>query len=129
MFIPVALGLLDSTGNDMPLSSVYHDGKFQTISSNNEPVYSTVLRVTKVREELLCQARACLIYNVFMIFCGQHCCVAGCGFLWGAGCYCMIFCPTILCMRVGYISSSVLIFSLKKIYMCNLSETQENSNV
>ncbi|EXB37329.1 Aminopeptidase N [Morus notabilis] len=52
-FIPVALGLLDSTGKDMPLSSVYHDGKFQTISSNNEPVYSTVLRVTKKEEEFV----------------------------------------------------------------------------
>lgn len=49
MFIPVALGLLNSTGKDMPLSSVYHDGKLESIASNNEPIYSTVLRVTKVR--------------------------------------------------------------------------------
>lgn len=44
MFIPVALGLLDSNGKDMPLSSVYHDGKVQFF----EPVQSKVLRVTKV---------------------------------------------------------------------------------
>lgn len=48
MFIPVAIGLLDSNGKDMALSSVFHDGKLQALSSNNQPVYSTVLRVTKV---------------------------------------------------------------------------------
>ena len=56
MFIPVVLGLLDSTGKDMPLSSVYHDGKLQSIASNDKLVYSTVLRVTKVCAELLCEA-------------------------------------------------------------------------
>lgn len=71
MFIPVAVGLLDSTGKDIALSSVYHDGKIQSISSNDEPVYSTVLRVTKVRAELLCEARAGLIYN-FILFCALH---------------------------------------------------------
>lgn len=53
MFIPVALGLLDSTGKDIPLSSVYHDGTLQSVSSNDQPVYTTVLRVTKVSSELL----------------------------------------------------------------------------
>lgn len=54
MFIPVALGLLDSTGKDIPLSSVYHDGTLQSVSSNDQPVHTTVLRVTKVSSELLC---------------------------------------------------------------------------
>lgn len=48
MFIPVAIGLLDSSGKDMPLSSVSHNGKLQSLGSNNQPVYTTVLRVTKV---------------------------------------------------------------------------------
>lgn len=60
MFIPVAVGLLDSAGKDIPLSSVYHDGTFQSIASDNQPVYTTVLRVTKVRSEL--------IYSVSSLF-------------------------------------------------------------
>ncbi|OMO79568.1 Peptidase M1, alanine aminopeptidase/leukotriene A4 hydrolase [Corchorus capsularis] len=53
MFIPVAVGLLDSSGKDIPLSSVYHDGTLQSISSNNQPVFSTVLRLTKKEEEFV----------------------------------------------------------------------------
>ncbi|XVF78889.1 hypothetical protein PTKIN_Ptkin14bG0173900 [Pterospermum kingtungense] len=53
MFIPVTVGLLDSSGKDMPLSSVYHDGTLQSIATNNQPVFSTVLRVTKKEEELV----------------------------------------------------------------------------
>ncbi|KAK7836579.1 puromycin-sensitive aminopeptidase [Quercus suber] len=53
MFIPVALGLLDSTGKDIPLSCVYHDGTLQSVSSNDQPVYTTVLRVTKKEEEFV----------------------------------------------------------------------------
>lgn len=53
MFIPVALGLLDSTGKDIPLSSVYHDGTLQSVLSNDQPVYTTVLRVTKKEEEFV----------------------------------------------------------------------------
>ncbi|XVF13099.1 hypothetical protein REPUB_Repub08aG0178800 [Reevesia pubescens] len=53
MFIPVAIGLLDSSGKDMPLSSVYHDGTLQSVASNNQPVFSTVLRVTKKEEEFV----------------------------------------------------------------------------
>ncbi|XP_030480896.1 puromycin-sensitive aminopeptidase [Cannabis sativa] len=53
MFIPVAMGLLDSTGRDMLLSSVYHDGKLESIASDDKPVYSTVLRVTKKEEEFV----------------------------------------------------------------------------
>ncbi|XP_042948330.1 puromycin-sensitive aminopeptidase isoform X2 [Carya illinoinensis] len=53
MFIPVAVGLLDSTGKEIPLSSVYHDGTLQSVASNNQPVYTTVLRVTKKEEEFV----------------------------------------------------------------------------
>lgn len=48
MFIPVAVGLLDSTGKEVPLSSVHHDGTLQSVANNGQPVYTTVLRVTKV---------------------------------------------------------------------------------
>jgi aminopeptidase N len=51
MFIPVALGLLDSSGKDIPLSSVYHDGT--SIASDNQSVFTTVLRVTKKEEEFV----------------------------------------------------------------------------
>uniref|UniRef100_A0A5B7B752 Puromycin-sensitive aminopeptidase n=1 Tax=Davidia involucrata TaxID=16924 RepID=A0A5B7B752_DAVIN len=53
MFIPVAIGLLNSSGKDMPLSSVYHDGKFESVALNDQPVYTTVLRVTKKEEEFV----------------------------------------------------------------------------
>lgn len=48
MFIPVAVGLLDSTGKDIPLSTIYHDGTLQSVSSDGQPVYNIVLRLTKV---------------------------------------------------------------------------------
>ena len=48
MFIPVAVGLLDSTGKDIPLSTIYHNGTLQFVSSNDKLAYTTVLRVTKV---------------------------------------------------------------------------------
>ncbi|KAH1106205.1 hypothetical protein J1N35_009973 [Gossypium stocksii] len=48
MFIPVSIGLLDSSGRDIPLSSVYHNGTLRSVACNNQPVLSTVLRVTKV---------------------------------------------------------------------------------
>ncbi|PPS03185.1 hypothetical protein GOBAR_AA17472 [Gossypium barbadense] len=51
MFIPVAVGLLDSSGRDVPLSSMYHNGTLQSVACNNQPVLSTVLRVTKVCKE------------------------------------------------------------------------------
>ncbi|XP_030454061.1 puromycin-sensitive aminopeptidase [Syzygium oleosum] len=53
MFIPLSVGLLDSTGKDMPLSSVYHDGTLQSVAKDGQPVYSTVLRVTKKEEEFV----------------------------------------------------------------------------
>ncbi|KAJ1411798.1 Peptidase M1, alanyl aminopeptidase [Sesbania bispinosa] len=53
VFIPVAVGLLDSTGKDIPLSTIYHDGTLQSISSNDQSVCTTVLRVTKKEEEFV----------------------------------------------------------------------------
>lgn len=53
MFIPVSTGLLDSSGKDMPLSSVYHDGKLESVTCGGQPVYTTVLRVTKGEEEFV----------------------------------------------------------------------------
>lgn len=48
MFIPVAVGLLDSTGKDIPLAAIYHDGTLESVSSNDQSVFTTVLRFTKV---------------------------------------------------------------------------------
>ncbi|KAG8374988.1 hypothetical protein BUALT_Bualt10G0052800 [Buddleja alternifolia] len=53
MFIPVALGLLGSNGKDMPLTSAYYDGKLETITSDDQPVHTTVLRVTKKEQEFV----------------------------------------------------------------------------
>ncbi|MCH83311.1 aminopeptidase N-like [Trifolium medium] len=41
MFIPIAVGLLDSTGKDIPLSSIYHDGALQSVSSNDQSLNYT----------------------------------------------------------------------------------------
>lgn len=51
MFIPVAVGLLDSNGKDMPLSSVHHNGKLESAVCDDQAVYSTVLKITKVSLE------------------------------------------------------------------------------
>jgi len=48
MFIPVAVGLVDSTGKDMPLTSVYSNGTLQTLTSDGKPVFTTVLQFKKV---------------------------------------------------------------------------------
>ncbi|KAK4488308.1 hypothetical protein RD792_004064 [Penstemon davidsonii] len=53
MFIPVALGLLGSTGNDIPINSAYHDGKLEIITSNGQPGHTMILRVTKKEEEFV----------------------------------------------------------------------------
>ncbi|OEL14934.1 Puromycin-sensitive aminopeptidase [Dichanthelium oligosanthes] len=53
MFIPVAVGLVDSTGKDMPLDSVYSDGTLQTLSSDGQPVLTTVLQFKKKEEEFI----------------------------------------------------------------------------
>ncbi|RCV32358.1 hypothetical protein SETIT_6G252600v2 [Setaria italica] len=55
MFIPVAVGLVDSTGKDMPLTSVYSDGTLQTLSSDGQPVFTTVLQFKKKEEEFIFQ--------------------------------------------------------------------------
>ncbi|XP_050378743.1 puromycin-sensitive aminopeptidase isoform X2 [Argentina anserina] len=53
MFIPVAVGLLDSSGKEISLSSVYYDGTLQSIAGNDQPVCTTVLRVTKKEQEFV----------------------------------------------------------------------------
>lgn len=53
MFIPIAAGLLDSTGKDIPLTTIYHDGALKSVSSNDQSVCTTVLRVTKKEEEFV----------------------------------------------------------------------------
>ncbi|WVZ91626.1 hypothetical protein U9M48_037772 [Paspalum notatum var. saurae] len=53
MFIPVAVGLVDSTGKDMPLTSIYSDGTLQTLSSDGQPVFTTVLQFKKKEEEFI----------------------------------------------------------------------------
>ncbi|KAL3652711.1 Puromycin-sensitive aminopeptidase [Castilleja foliolosa] len=53
MFIPVALGLLDSKGNDIPLSVVFHNGQLINVTKDGQPVDTTVLRVTKKEEEFV----------------------------------------------------------------------------
>ncbi|XP_026421230.1 puromycin-sensitive aminopeptidase-like isoform X2 [Papaver somniferum] len=53
MLIPVAVGLLDSSGKDMPLKSVYHDGMLQVVSTDGQPAYTTVLQIKKKEEEFV----------------------------------------------------------------------------
>lgn len=53
MFIPVAVGLVDSTGKDMPLTSIYSDGTLQALSGDGQPVFTTVLQFKKKEEEFI----------------------------------------------------------------------------
>ncbi|MCL7034557.1 hypothetical protein MKW94_025023 [Papaver nudicaule] len=53
MLIPVAVGLLDSNGKDMPLTSVYHDEMLQEVSTDGQPANTTVLLIKKKEEEFL----------------------------------------------------------------------------
>ncbi|MCL7040661.1 hypothetical protein MKW94_024736 [Papaver nudicaule] len=53
MLIPVAVGLLDSSGKDMPLTSVHHDGVLQVVSTDGQPAYTTVLQIKKEEEEFV----------------------------------------------------------------------------
>nr|XP_040245878.1 puromycin-sensitive aminopeptidase isoform X6 [Aegilops tauschii subsp. strangulata]XP_040245879.1 puromycin-sensitive aminopeptidase isoform X6 [Aegilops tauschii subsp. strangulata] len=53
MFIPVAVGLVDSTGKDMPLTSIYSDGMVQTLSNDGHPIFTTVLQFKKKEEEFI----------------------------------------------------------------------------
>ncbi|CAL0301327.1 unnamed protein product [Lupinus luteus] len=50
MIILVAVGLLDSTGMDIPLSAFYHDGTLESVSSKDQLVFTIVHRVTKKEE-------------------------------------------------------------------------------
>ncbi|KAF9601242.1 hypothetical protein IFM89_018352 [Coptis chinensis] len=47
MFIPLAVGLLDSNGKDIPLMSVYHEGLLESLTPNAHPVDIVVLQVKK----------------------------------------------------------------------------------
>ncbi|RZC57500.1 hypothetical protein C5167_004793 [Papaver somniferum] len=53
MLIPVVVGLLDSNGKDMHLTSVYGDGVLQMVSADGQPAYTTVLQITKKEEEFV----------------------------------------------------------------------------
>ncbi|KAI3855573.1 hypothetical protein MKX03_006611 [Papaver bracteatum] len=53
MLIPVAVGLLNSNGKDMPLTSVDRDGVLQVVSADGQPAYTTVLQITKKEEEFV----------------------------------------------------------------------------
>ena len=53
MFIPVAVGLLGSNGKDLPLSAVYQDGLLKTVEIGDQPVATTILKVTKKEEEFV----------------------------------------------------------------------------
>uniref|UniRef100_A0A0E0AZ12 Peptidase M1 leukotriene A4 hydrolase/aminopeptidase C-terminal domain-containing protein n=1 Tax=Oryza glumipatula TaxID=40148 RepID=A0A0E0AZ12_9ORYZ len=53
MFIPIAVGLVDSTGKDMPLTSIYSDGMLQSLTSDGQPVFTTVLQFNKKEEEFI----------------------------------------------------------------------------
>ncbi|KAL5981435.1 hypothetical protein ACLOJK_015496 [Asimina triloba] len=53
MFIPMAVGLLNSYGKDMPLSVVYHDGLLETVSSVDQPLSTIVLKIKKKEEEFV----------------------------------------------------------------------------
>lgn len=81
MFIPVAIGLVDSTGKDMPLTSIYSDGMLQTLTSDGQPVFTTVLQFNKVKElwlssckkSLQCQLQGhkltCELYIPILVSC------------------------------------------------------------
>lgn len=53
MFIPVAVGLLDSNGKDLPLSSVYNRGSLQSFTSEGHSVSTVILRIEKEEEEFV----------------------------------------------------------------------------
>ncbi|KAJ3693074.1 hypothetical protein LUZ60_012169 [Juncus effusus] len=50
MFIPVSVGLLDSAGNDLPLTSLYSDG---VLASLPPSTFTTVLHFNKKEEEFV----------------------------------------------------------------------------
>lgn len=63
MFIPVAVGLVDSTGKDMPLTSIYSDGTLQTLSTDGQPVFTTVLQFKKVKATVIIFLQAFPLIN------------------------------------------------------------------
>lgn len=48
MFIPVAVGLLNSSGKDIPLTSVYQDGMLNNIAINGQSLSTAMLQVKNV---------------------------------------------------------------------------------
>eukprot|EP01018_Ginkgo_biloba_P034330 Gb_40952 [translate_table: standard] len=53
MFIPVAVGLLDSIGNDLPLTSVYNGDSLKSFAGQGYSVSTVVLRIEKEEEEFV----------------------------------------------------------------------------
>ncbi|KAF9604746.1 hypothetical protein IFM89_009698 [Coptis chinensis] len=53
MFIPLAVGLLDSNGKDIPLMSMYHEGLLESLTTNGHPVDIVVLQVKNVSSDCL----------------------------------------------------------------------------
>ncbi|RZC49614.1 hypothetical protein C5167_018046 [Papaver somniferum] len=64
MLIPVAVGLLDSKGKDMPLTSVYRDGLLQVVSADGQPAYTTVLQITKEEEFVFSEISECPVASL-----------------------------------------------------------------
>ena len=53
MFIPVAVGLLDSNGKDLPLTSVYNGESMQTCTSAEHSVSTVILCIERKEEEFV----------------------------------------------------------------------------
>ena len=53
MFILVAVGLLDSNGKDLPLTSVYNGESMQTCTSAEHSVSTVILRIERKEEEFV----------------------------------------------------------------------------
>lgn len=53
MFLPVAVGLLDSNGKDLPITSVYNGESLQSFTSEGHSVSTVILRIEKEEEEFV----------------------------------------------------------------------------
>jgi aminopeptidase N len=53
MFIPVVVGLLDSNGKDLPLTSVYNGESLQSLTSEGHFVSTVILGIEKEEEEFV----------------------------------------------------------------------------
>lgn len=73
MFIPVAVGLLDSSGKDMLLTSIYNEGLLQKF---DQPTSTIVLKVTKVGFNF---CFICFLGNFIGIYLS---CMFHCGTIW-----------------------------------------------